>query len=337
MLNNTQEDGSKIGFKQFLQKAQYCEYKLSNYIDKSAESLFGFVSVLPGAYSMFRWEWINGTPLQKFLKGQKLTSSELSFPSCYVGNQYLAEDRLMCLEIVAKEGKDFFLKYIPGCKALTDVPLDLKTWLKQRRRWFNGSMFASFEVINKMLRTLKSIKSIWKNLFFLFLYIYLVANVLVSFWQVGIFYASFSILLRSVLPSSQCTSISHIPNILENVYLLICFFILILSWSASIDYTGNYFKFWAIVMCIFPCIMVGSIIAAIIMDELNILTIVSLCIIFGIALPMILHWKDLKIWKFIQGSFFLFLFTHSYINMMTIYSIWNIHDISWGSRPKGEK
>lgn len=46
----------------FLQLAvvacQYVEYKLSHYLDKSMESLFSFNSVLPGAFSMFRWEAI---------------------------------------------------------------------------------------------------------------------------------------------------------------------------------------------------------------------------------------------------------------------------------------
>ena len=34
--------------------AQYYEYKLSNYLDKAAENLFGFISVLPGAFSAYK-------------------------------------------------------------------------------------------------------------------------------------------------------------------------------------------------------------------------------------------------------------------------------------------
>lgn len=53
----------------FLNAAQYYEYKNSHYLDKACEGVFGFVSVLPGAFSMFRWEAINGDPLDKFFKG----------------------------------------------------------------------------------------------------------------------------------------------------------------------------------------------------------------------------------------------------------------------------
>lgn len=46
--------------------AQYYEYKISHFIDKSFESFTGMISVLPGAFSMFRWEAMKGKPLKKF-------------------------------------------------------------------------------------------------------------------------------------------------------------------------------------------------------------------------------------------------------------------------------
>ena len=38
---------------------------------------------------------------------------------------YLAEDRVMCLEIMAKYKSKYFLTYIPDAKAYTDAPSDL--------------------------------------------------------------------------------------------------------------------------------------------------------------------------------------------------------------------
>ena len=41
--------------KYLLRAAQFYEYKLSHSPDKALESFFGYNSVLPGAYCMFRW------------------------------------------------------------------------------------------------------------------------------------------------------------------------------------------------------------------------------------------------------------------------------------------
>jgi chitin synthase len=45
----------KNGASYLIRCAQFYEYKLSHSPDKACESFFGFNSVLPGAYCMFRW------------------------------------------------------------------------------------------------------------------------------------------------------------------------------------------------------------------------------------------------------------------------------------------
>ena len=52
----------------FVQVAQFYEYKLGHTPDKACESFFGFTSVLPGAYCVFRWKAIKGSPLDMFFK-----------------------------------------------------------------------------------------------------------------------------------------------------------------------------------------------------------------------------------------------------------------------------
>ena len=76
-----------------IQAAQFFEYKLGHTPDKSCESFFGFVSVLPGAYSLFRWKAIKGGPLDAFFKNV----NSVEIPTCAEANEYLAEDRIMCL------------------------------------------------------------------------------------------------------------------------------------------------------------------------------------------------------------------------------------------------
>ena len=147
--------------------SQYVEYKVSHFLDKAFESFFGFVSVLPGAFSMFRWESIQGRPMESFFKGlhkDNHTPSE--------ANMYLAEDRIMCLEILVKRNSNWILKYVPDCVALTDPPMSLNVLIKQRRRWTNGSLFAALHCFKNFPEVKKSSHSICRKVLIYLLFFY---------------------------------------------------------------------------------------------------------------------------------------------------------------------
>ncbi len=55
---------------------------------------------------------------------------------------YLAEDRIMSMEIVTKQEMKNRLEYLPSATALTDPQTELGGLMSQRRRWINGSNFA---------------------------------------------------------------------------------------------------------------------------------------------------------------------------------------------------
>jgi len=63
---------------------------------------------------------------------------------CHEANAYLAEDRVMCMQIFIKKKYDYFLSYVPDAIARTDAPDNIFTLIKQRRRWVNGSFFAAW-------------------------------------------------------------------------------------------------------------------------------------------------------------------------------------------------
>jgi chitin synthase len=93
------------------------EYKFSHFIDKAFEGCFSYQSVLPGAFSVLRWAAVRGSPVEEFLKG--LNKRELNLLQL---NMFLAEDRIMCFEIVKQR---FELLYLPGAVAVTDPPPNL--------------------------------------------------------------------------------------------------------------------------------------------------------------------------------------------------------------------
>jgi hypothetical protein len=50
-------------------------------------------------------------------------------------------------------------------------------------------------------------------------------------------------------------------------------------------------------------------------------------------IPIILHARHVRIWPFVIGFLSLIFLTPTYLNIMSIYSISNIHDVTWGTRP----
>ncbi|KAI5480139.1 putative chitin synthase 1, partial [Pseudohyphozyma bogoriensis] len=109
------------------------EYKMSNILDKPLESTFGYVSVLPGAFSAYRWSALQGRPLEQ------------QAPRCF--------------EIVNKSRKEpvgngpWLLTYIKSAKGETDVPETAAEFISQRRRWLNGSTAASIYSIIHFTRS----------------------------------------------------------------------------------------------------------------------------------------------------------------------------------------
>lgn len=88
-----EEDYKDCFWEPILTSAQYFEYKIGHMPDKATEALSGFISVLPGAYTLFRWKTIQGKPLLKFFENLEATGQA----DMAKKNEYLAEDRVMCL------------------------------------------------------------------------------------------------------------------------------------------------------------------------------------------------------------------------------------------------
>lgn len=124
--------------------AQNFEYKMSNILDKPLESTFGYISVLPGAFSCYRYVALQNDmdgqgPLAAYFAGEKLHEGSANI---FKANMYLAEDRVLCFELVAKKRAAWILKYVKSAYATTDVPEEVPEFISQRRRWSNGSFFA---------------------------------------------------------------------------------------------------------------------------------------------------------------------------------------------------
>ncbi|CRJ99068.1 hypothetical protein BN1723_017095 [Verticillium longisporum] len=162
---------------------QNFEYKISNILDKPLESSFGYVSVLPGAFSAYRFRAIMGRPLEQYFHGDHTLSKILGKKgidgmNIFKKNMFLAEDRILCFELVAKAGQKWHLSYIKAAKGETDVPEGAAEFISQRRRWLNGSFAASLYSLMHFGRMYKSGHNLIRMFFFHIQLIYNVLNTL---------------------------------------------------------------------------------------------------------------------------------------------------------------
>ncbi|PLW33278.1 hypothetical protein PCASD_09776 [Puccinia coronata f. sp. avenae] len=183
--------------------AQNFEYKMSNILDKPLESSFGYVSVLPGAFSAYRTRAIRGRPLGQYFHGDhslaaKLGDKGVQGMGIFKKNMFLAEDRILCFELVAKAKDKWVLGYVKPAKGETDVPESAAELIGQRRRWLNGSFAAGVYALIHFPRMYKT----WHNpIRLLFLHvqaIYTTVGLIMSWFSLANWYVTFAAIIDLV-------------------------------------------------------------------------------------------------------------------------------------------
>lgn len=206
---------------------QNFEYKMSNILDKPLESVFGYISVLPGAFSAYRYQALEGAPLECYFKGETMHGGS----NIFAANMYLvcrqfggvykklhkdlteplqAEDRILCFELVTKRGASWLLRYVKSARAETDVPDSLPELISQRRRWLNGSFFAAVHATSHWSYIFRSGHATTRKFWLCIEFLYNAINILFSWFSIANFYLAFhvSLLFRNCCLGGKLT-LSH--------------------------------------------------------------------------------------------------------------------------------
>jgi chitin synthase len=213
--------------------AQNFEYKMSNILDKPLESVCGYISVLPGAFSAYRYKALLGMPLEQYFKGETLHGSE----DIFAANMYLAEDRILCFEIVTKSEEAWLLKYVKSAQAETDVPDSTPEFISQRRRWLNGSFFASVHALTHWYLIFRSKHNVLRKSLLCFEFLYNFVNLFFNWFNVSFFYLTFFFLVGGIADSPDNdpfkingTSYGSVTfSIFNNFYIMVVIMIFISS------------------------------------------------------------------------------------------------------------
>ncbi|ORY52914.1 hypothetical protein BCR33DRAFT_675086 [Rhizoclosmatium globosum] len=198
--------------------SQNFEYKMSNILDKPLESSFGFISVLPGAFSAYRFAAVQGVPLQQYFKGETMHGGNNIFQA----NMYLAEDRILCFELVTKAKARWILRYVRGARAETDVPDTIPEFISQRRRWLNGSFFATLHALINWSLIFRSDHSVFRKIAFCVEFVYNLINLAFNWLGLANFFLTFYFLMDPSNPVvlAQYDSLGSMRTDVSPIYAL---------------------------------------------------------------------------------------------------------------------
>lgn len=337
---------------------QNFEYKMSNILDKPLESAFGFISVLPGAFSAYRYVALqndkagNG-PLEKYFAGEKMHGANAGV---FTANMYLAEDRILCFELVSKRNCHWILQYVKSATGETDVPTEMADFILQRRRWLNGSFFAAVYALAHSLQIFRSNHSFLRKMMFLVEFFYQTISMIFAWFGIGNFFLVFHILTNSLSDSTLLgTAGSILAVVFEWAYLatLITCFVLALGNrpQGSNKFYMSMVYFWVIIMgyLMFASVFItvksiqaevkdnGFKLTDIFSNPIFFTLIISMCSTYVLYLVVSILFLDP--WHMLTSFIQYLLMTPTYINILNVYAFCNTHDITWGTKgdDKAEK
>ncbi|EJC98439.1 glycosyltransferase family 2 protein [Fomitiporia mediterranea MF3/22] len=333
--------------------AQNFEYKISNILDKPLESIFGYITVLPGAFSAYRYIALQNDaqgegPLQKYFLGEKLHGGDADV---FTSNMYLAEDRILCWELVSKRGGSWILHYVKSAYAITDVPDQVPELISQRRRWLNGSFFAAIHSTFHFAYIYRSSHSFARKFWIHVELLYQVFNLIFSWFALGNYYIAFTILTDSMEDSKLKIKGIHIVNLILNYFylgLLVMCFILALG-----NRPQGSKRAYTLAFVGFAIITIYMTVAAVLLTYLGIKNVaddsanginfsdlasnaifrnIVISLLATIGLYLISSLLFFEPWHMITSFIQYLLMAPSYIAVLNVYAFANVHDITWGTK-----
>ncbi|KAI8064971.1 chitin synthase 1 [Thamnidium elegans] len=342
--------------------AQNFEYKMSNILDKPLESVFGYISVLPGAFSAYRYAALqndfNGTgPLQKYFLGEKHDDTEDA--DIFTANMYLAEDRILCFELLAKKHQRWVLKYVKTAFGETDCPDQLPEFISQRRRWLNGSFFAAVYSQCHFPRIWSTNHSVGRKAMLSIEFFFNFLNLIFSWLGMANFYLTFYFVTKSLASADMDPFGNGWGDCIFLTLRYLYIFFLITSFICSMGNRPQGSKWMFIISVIaYGFIMIYTSFAGAwlayksfekgmsapgweknnALGNLSLLygqsefrsVVISLLATYGLYIIASILYMDP--WHMITSfSQYMFMLP-TYVNILNVYAFCNIHDVSWGTK-----
>ncbi|MEQ2306814.1 hypothetical protein AMECASPLE_012072 [Ameca splendens] len=292
---------------------QKFEYAVGHWLQKTAEHVFGSVLCSPGCFSLFR-----GSALMddNILKKYTTTATR--------GSEYVqydqGEDRWLCTLLLQQGWR---VEYNAASDAYTNSPQEFKEFYNQRRRWGPSTLANTLDLLHSGSETVKRNQSI--SGIYIFYQMFTVGSSILGPASVTLMIAG-AIQFIFKMDGAISIIVSCVPPVF---YIIICF-----ATKANTQITIA-----AIMSVLYAFLMTASFFSIIgdMVVQGTFLTptgvfLVSMAIMYVVT--ALLHPQEFGL--IIYGLMYFICIPSGYL-LLTIYSLVNMNNVSWGTRESKEE
>ncbi|KAF9130737.1 Chitin synthase, class 2 [Mortierella sp. 14UC] len=216
--------------------AQIFEYKVSSVLEKPFESIFGYISVMPGALVAYRYETLLPEPISG--KGPLTTYFEpdyLVFSDDHrdVGEvleySYFAEDQILPFLVATRPHAQNTMQYVRSAWAETELPGGIGSFLGMKRKWQNRRFFGLIYAVSHVAAIWRSGHNIVRKLWMTLEIIYLGCDTIFWFLALGNYYLVFYYMAKT-LAAAPHFSLGGTAFMLMR-YIYICLIVVVMMIS----------------------------------------------------------------------------------------------------------
>uniref|UniRef100_A0A3B5QCS4 chitin synthase n=1 Tax=Xiphophorus maculatus TaxID=8083 RepID=A0A3B5QCS4_XIPMA len=292
---------------------QKFEYAVGHWLQKTAEHVFGSVLCSPGCFSLFR-----GSALMDDNVLKKYTTTATR------GAEYVqydqGEDRWLCTLLLQQGWR---VEYNAASDAYTNSPQEFKEFYNQRRRWGPSTLANTLDLLHSGKETVKRNQSI--SSLYIFYQMFTVGSSILGPASVTLMVAgAFQFIFK--MNGAIAIIISCVPPVF---YIIICF-----ATKANTQITIA-----AVMSVLYAFLMTASFFSIIgdMVVQGTFLTptgvfLVSMAIMYLVT--AILHPEEFGL--IIYGLMYFICIPSGYL-LLTIYSLVNMNNVSWGTRESKEE
>ncbi|XP_054627280.1 chitin synthase 1 isoform X2 [Dunckerocampus dactyliophorus] len=287
---------------------QKFEYAVGHWLQKTAEHVFGSVLCSPGCFSLFRASALMDDNVLKRYTTTATRAAE------YV--QYdQGEDRWLCTLLLQQGWR---VEYNAASDAYTNSPQEFKEFYNQRRRWGPSTLANTLDLLHSGSETVKRNSSISR--LYIFYQMFTVGSSILGPASVTLMVAgAFQFVFQ--LAGTISIIIASIPPVF---YIIVCF---VAKPNNQITIAGIMSVLYAFLMTASLFSIIGDMVVQGTFLTPTGVFLVSMTIMYMVT--AILHPEEFGM--IIYGLMYFICIPSGYL-LLTIYSLVNMHIVSWGTR-----